>query len=1783
MFPATRRTTFSTLVIATVCFAPGAHTARGPASASSPAPSRVAAAPVDAAEAQAPTVPAGYLRLPLRFEPRTQADRLDTDFVARGLGYAVRVSSNGARVTLGPPRGQQRAETITLRLVASRPDRSATPLERQAGESHHYAGHDPRQWRTGVASYARVAYRDVYPGIDVVYYGNQRQLEYDFVVAPGADPSRIGIAIDGARGVRLDHDGNLVITTSAGTLTQRAPVVYQDVDGARRAVDGSFSLRDNGEIGFRIGEHDASLPLVIDPVLNYSTYLGGTSQDLIHAVAVDGAGHIIVAGETYSDDFPASNARQPQRAGHGDAFVARLTPAGDALVYATYLGGASWEAAHAIDLDGTGAAYVAGATNSWDFPATSQFQTNPNNGTSDAFVFKLDAQGLLEYSTLLGGSLEEYALGVAVDGAGRAHLAGSTASADLPVSLNARQAALGGSPVFRTTNGGDSWAGQSSGLRATGVNAFAIDPSNPDTVYAGTQFEGVFKSTDGGASWALAGTSLFQQQITSLALGDGSPAVVYAASNSGAFRSEDGGSSWFQMPVQGSVNAIGAVTNTGGAPVLYASVSRSLYASSLLKSTDGGNNWVETALTDDVHSISVSGSTVYVATTAGVFTSMDGEIWSLVNSGLVLPITRVVADPSNPWVAYAAGEGLYRTNDGGGSWQFFESLGAMQISTIGVAPSDPATLCISTFFGSAITNDGGENWRPTHESNVVATAVAFHPQAATTIYLGLMMNRDAFVATIGADGGSLDYASYFGGASHDEAADIAIGPGGSRVIVGKTNSADLPVLGALQSTLRGIQNAFVSRFASDWSLTYSTYLGGSWFESAPKLALDSLGQAHVAGLTWSSDFPVVNAHQPQPAGGFPDVFVSVLNASGSGLLYSTYLGGSGMDTNSTASFGPDVAVTGQGDTYVTGTTRSQNFPTTADALQAMHGGGLEDAFLSRFDPAGVLAYSTYLGGDGGDYGRALTVDGQGLAVLAGYTSSLDFPLRNPLQAAAGGSDEGFIARIGDAAPPDTTAPESTIALSGTAGAGGWYRSPVVVTLSATDGDGSGVAAIHYRLDAGLFQAYAQPFTIAAQGSTRVTVQATDVAGNVEAPHSVTAMIDTANPVVAIAAPQAREYLPNQVLTVSTSASDALSGLAGPVALTLDGSALAGSTIDLSSVGLGAHTLVATATDRAGNTAQASVTFTVVTVLDTVIHVPAEAATIQAAIDGAYDGFTVLVAPGTYHERIDFRGKAIVVTSEAGAGSTIIDAGGAGSVVTFSSGEPRAAVLSGFTVRNGASIHAGGGVYIANSSPTVRDNVVTGNRSCTGVGVYSYFSSPLIQRNRIVGNTIQGCTGGWGIGIYVGGNSSAELVDNEIADNTGGAASGGGIALFAAGTVVVQGNLIARNVTNGVGGCGYGGGIAAANFVQAKVVNNLIVGNAACSGGGIYWTGSVGANVFVNNTIAGNAATVSYQGIYASGFDSRNQLHNNIITAASGAALYCQNAPAVPSPVLNANDVFTAAGDAYGGACLDRTGQDGNISADPRFVDAAAGDYRATMESPVVDTGNDAAPGLPATDLPGQPRTVDGDADGTPHVDMGAFEYRNRAPVVNAGSDRTVDAGADCVGRLTLTATASDADGDPLTFTWTGPFGTVSGPSAVLALPPGTHVITVIARDANGGSGSDTVVVTVRDATAPAIASVTASPSVLMRANREMVPVTVTVSAADGCGGPVTCRIVSVASNEPVQGNGGASDWEITGDLTVTLRAERSGRGDGRVYTITVECVDTSGNKSTSTATVTVPR
>lgn len=345
------------------------------------------------------------------------------------------------RPTLGPT---DSAIPIQLRFKGGSAEVEPVGEDPLPTRSSYFLGSDSGRWKTGIRHFRRVRYRDLYPGIDLIFYGDGRNLEYDLIVAPGADPSQVRFSFEGADQLKLSPEGHIILSTSVGQLVHRAPKIYQARDASRKKIGGRATLSAEGTVGFRLDSYDPTLPLTIDPVLVYSTYLGGTRGDVIQGVAVDAEGNVYVAGSTGSLDFPLVDPLQDEFAGGGatigDIFVSKIDPSGSYLVYSTYVGGDTTEVGRSLALDAAGQVYVTGTTFSSDFPSTAgSFQ--PECSGQCPFLFKLSADGSrLVYSTFLGRG---DGTAVAVDADGQAILTGRTTSADFPV-RNAFQPERGG-------------------------------------------------------------------------------------------------------------------------------------------------------------------------------------------------------------------------------------------------------------------------------------------------------------------------------------------------------------------------------------------------------------------------------------------------------------------------------------------------------------------------------------------------------------------------------------------------------------------------------------------------------------------------------------------------------------------------------------------------------------------------------------------------------------------------------------------------------------------------------------------------------------------------------------------------------------------------------------------------------------------------------------------------------------------------------------------------------------------------------------------------------------------------------------------------------------------------------------------------------------------------------------------------------------------------------------------------------------------------------------------
>ena len=397
-----------------------------------------------------------YGQLPMSFQLNEGQTDPQVAFLSQGSGYALFLTPTESVLSLQTPASATPsadadqaapASVLSMQLVGASAAPQVVGLDQLPGTSNYLIGNDPSQWHTDIPNYAQVEEQGVYPGVDLVYYGNQQQLEYNFTVAPGADPGVIRMAFTGAQSATLDDQGNLVLQTAGGPVVEQAPVLYQESGGVRQAVSGHFVLEGNGQVGFAVGSYDPSQPLVIDPILSYSTYLGGSGYNSGQGIAVDSAGDAYVSGQTGSTNFPTANPLQATFGGSSDAFVAKLNPAGSALVYSTYLGGNGVAFGTGIAVDSAGNAYVTGITESTNFPtAGNALEPTVGAGNSEGFVAKLNPSGsALVYSTYLGGSGYNSGQGIAVDSAGDAYVTGTTASANFPTA-NPLQAAYGGEP-----------------------------------------------------------------------------------------------------------------------------------------------------------------------------------------------------------------------------------------------------------------------------------------------------------------------------------------------------------------------------------------------------------------------------------------------------------------------------------------------------------------------------------------------------------------------------------------------------------------------------------------------------------------------------------------------------------------------------------------------------------------------------------------------------------------------------------------------------------------------------------------------------------------------------------------------------------------------------------------------------------------------------------------------------------------------------------------------------------------------------------------------------------------------------------------------------------------------------------------------------------------------------------------------------------------------------------------------------------------------------------------
>ncbi|HYK92147.1 MAG TPA: SBBP repeat-containing protein [Acidobacteriota bacterium] len=940
--------------------------------------------------------------------------------------------------TRGPSPRAGKMSMVRVRLEGANPNPEAAGMGGLPGKVNYFIGNDPRKWHSNISTYRGVKYSNVYPGIDLVYYGNQRQLEHDFIVAPGADPTKILYAFQGTDELKVDGNGDLVIDDFDRGVRFRKPLIYQEDDGKRHDISGGYELAGRHQVRFRIGMYDKTTALIIDPVFVYSSCLGGSgdedrasSSEIKRAdIAVDAEGNAYVTGNTDSIDFPMVSPLQGAPAGTAcpppgdysrprciDAFVLKLSPSGS-LIYSTYLGGSSLERGFGIAVDGSGSAYVAGRTQSTNFPTVNPLQ-KMLRGTEDAFVSKLAPDGsALVYSTYLGGSSSDDAVSIAVDSSGSAFIVGETQSTDFPT-VNPFQRVFGGML--------DVYVAKLSPDGSALVFSTYLGGSGPDDTEdvavdsAGNAYvTGTTASTDFPTLNALQPTLKNFDAFVSKFNATGS--MVYSTYLGGS--GNEAGTS-LAVDDTGSVYVAG-ITLSADFPV--ANALKASAGDTFFKSANGGDSWVaNSAAPNAIKSLAMDPavpSTIYAGTSQGVFKSTNGgQTWSSVNIGLsASTVYGLAVGPKNPSTLYAGvfGAGVFKSNNSGETWNSVNSgLENKDILALAVSPSDPSTIYVGCNYSSRTNSagvyrsaNGGETWAYVGtglEDAYGIYALAIDPDQPETVYAG---GNGTYKTTNGGQTwirSSLDSSPLV----------LVIDPSNTNNVFagtyeGFSKSTDAGTTWAASNA--GLRKQYVQCLALSSTIPSTIYAGTS----------EGVYKSEDVGVTWRSvgaimakrDIKALVVDPANPStlyAGSPvgmKIFLSKLNPAGSSLVYSTYLGGSADDTPH------GIAVDSAGNVYLTGTTVSADFP-VLNAMQESRG-GWRDGFLMKLQASGgALAYSTFLGGSGNDWSYGIALDSVRNVYLTGVTGgAADFPAVFPFQETQHDSD-AFVMKISDSSPAYT--------------------------------------------------------------------------------------------------------------------------------------------------------------------------------------------------------------------------------------------------------------------------------------------------------------------------------------------------------------------------------------------------------------------------------------------------------------------------------------------------------------------------------------------------------------------------------------------------------------------------------------------------------------------------------------------------------------------------------------------------------------------------------------------
>ena len=709
---------------------------------------------------------------PLYFEANHGQVDAPVQFSARGHDALFLISPDAAQFVLRKPAAAAAfsERRVRMQFAGASDHAQLSGAGEMSGKINYFTGNDPARWQTGVSAFGQVLVGGLYPGVNLAYHGNQRRLEYDFTVAPGADPGVIAIRFEGADKISVNPAGDLVLRLGESEILQPKPVMYQTVNGARQTISGGFTMLDARTVAFAVGDYDRGRPLVIDPILSYSTYFGGTSGEDAWAVAVDTNGFVYIAGQTFSTQFTnwpvPPGAFQTNYQGStltGDGFVAKFDNTGSNLVYQTYLGGNADNVVLGLAVDKSGNAYVAGYTDSPNFPTTSgALQTNISGTVIkglgyylvDGFVTELGPAGTnLVYSTYFGGSAVDGAAGIAVDDSGNAYITGFTSSTNFPVTTNAIQRHLQ-CPVSFYWN----------------ANAFVakIGAGGSPLIY----------------STYLGGTNFDEGE--SIAVDDANCAYV---------------------------TGFTASTNFPTRNFIYQFIGTNLYNGSWLNGYTNSNNYFP--YDAFVTKLSADGTNlVYSTFLGGANTDFPNHIAvDAAGNAYVTGWTISTNFPNTVTNLPYLHSGV--TNNVNNNWPPITNAFLTQIVWNGTragfgysAVFGGTNLSIDVARGVAVDALG--------DAFVIGTTSSTNFPCYPTNNAGLLRStnsglNDVFVTVFAPGASNLLYSAYLGGSGQDAAGGIALDPAGNAYLAGSTDSTNFPTLNARQATRTGTNDVFLAK------------------------------------------------------------------------------------------------------------------------------------------------------------------------------------------------------------------------------------------------------------------------------------------------------------------------------------------------------------------------------------------------------------------------------------------------------------------------------------------------------------------------------------------------------------------------------------------------------------------------------------------------------------------------------------------------------------------------------------------------------------------------------------------------------------------------------------------------------------------------------------------------------------------------------------------------------------------------------------------------------------